>query len=93
MADLTKEQKQRGELFDRIKATLPNALNSDVEKVVDSLMEAGTLFTQAKEPSRTKTFRFPGDLLDWLEAKAADNSRSPNAELIELLRNAKQAEA
>lgn len=87
MADLTKEQKQRGELFDRIKATLPSATNADVEKVVDNLMEA-PLFG-AKETTRTKTFRFPTELLDWLENKAADNSRSPNAELIELLRNAK----
>lgn len=89
MAELTKEQKQRGELFDRIKATLPSATNADIEKTVDSLMEAGTLFTQAKETTRTKTFRFPTDLLEWLENKASDNSRSPNAELIELLRNAK----
>jgi hypothetical protein len=89
MAGKTKEQRQRSELYDRIKATLPSATAADIEKVIDSLMEAGTLFGQAKDTSRTKTFRFPAEILDWLEAQAASKSRSPNAELIEVLRNAK----
>lgn len=38
-----------------------------------------------KGATRTKTFRFPSNLLAWLEDEAANMSRSPNAHLIELL--------
>lgn len=84
MADTN--QDKRTQLIEFIKSNfsiVDTTLITKIESEVDAIL------SNDKQASRTKTFRLPIDLLAWLENKATDNSRSPNAELIELLRNAK----
>ncbi|MDH0749529.1 Arc family DNA-binding protein [Pseudomonas sp. GD03842] len=40
------------------------------------------------EQARTQV-RFPGELMDWLKQQARDQNRSMNAQLIEILQQAK----
>ena len=38
------------------------------------------------------TIRFSEDLISWIKAKAKDNSRSMNGELVEIVKKAKEKE-
>ncbi len=40
------------------------------------------------ELSRTQV-RFPGDLMDWLKQQAREQTRSMNAQLVEIVKQAK----
>lgn len=37
-----------------------------------------------------RQFRLPGDILDWLRAKAEENSRTMNGELLAMLKEARK---
>lgn len=52
---------------------------------IDSLLEGLSKIRPTRESTRTKSFRLPTELLEWLEQKATINRRSPNAQLIEIL--------
>lgn len=41
-----------------------------------------------RELSRTQV-RFPGDLMDWLKQQAKEQGRSMNAQLVEIVKQAK----
>ena len=45
--------------------------------------------TTTKKPS-PRQFRLPTDLLDWLRAKAEENSRTMNGELTAMLKEARK---
>jgi len=44
------------------------------------------------EQSRTQ-IRLPVELMEWLKAQAREQSRSMNGQLVEILKNAKRAQA
>lgn len=78
---------------DKYKAVKELAAASGVVLTDEQAQAISAYFAKApKEQTRNKTFRFPAELLDWLERQATEKGRSPNAELIELIRHAKAAE-
>lgn len=54
---------------------------------IDTLIDSALASMGDKDMTRSKTFRFPSELLDWLLGHAKDMKTSPNAFVVGLVQN------